>query len=81
MTFHAPRPVLRVSLRVITHEYLLNFAAAVRTIVRLQKFPQFVLPWRGREIDTEISGRFEFVDSHSLPDSDSYLFLFFEQGV
>ena len=81
MTFHTPRPVLRVPLRVIAHEHLLDLPAAVGTTVRLQQFPQLVLPWRGREVDTEVPGCFKFVDRHPLHDLNGYLFLLFEQGV
>jgi len=36
------------------------------TIVWLQEFPEFILPWGRFELDAQVSGWFEPVDRHSL---------------
>lgn len=62
----ALRPVLRVALLVITDKDLLDLPATMGTIVRLQQFPEFILPWGRFELDAQVSGWFEPVDRHSI---------------
>jgi len=62
----ALRSVLRVALLVITDKDLLDLPATMGTIVRLQQFPEFILPWGRFELDAQVSGWFEPVDRHSI---------------
>ena len=62
----ALRPVLRVTLRIIANKDLLDLPATMGTIVWLQEFPEFILPWGRFELDAQVSGWFEPVDRHSL---------------
>ena len=57
-------PVLRVALLVIADKDLLDLPATMGTIVRLQQFPEFILPWGRFELDAQVSGWFEPVDRH-----------------
>ena len=43
---------------------LLDLPATMGTIVRLQQFPEFILPWGRFELDAQVSGWFEPVDRH-----------------
>lgn len=44
----------------------LDLPATMGTIVRLQQFPEFILPWGRFELDAQVSGWFEPVDRHSI---------------
>ena len=54
----------RVALLVIADKDLLDLPATMGTIVRLQQFPEFILPWGRFELDAQVSGWFEPVDRH-----------------
>ena len=64
---------------VIANKHLLDLSPAVRTVVRLQKFPQLKLPRRGAEVDSDIARYFEFIDHHRLVDFDGDVVLLFKK--